>query len=91
MLPLLVEPVEGRSWGRFWSSLDRKNALKSGGRGGGIQLVSPNEAEFKLTYLAKVLGGALQVKMEGVSEENASKGKASIAYGGGPTGTPNRR
>ena len=89
MLLLCVEPVPGRSCGRAGSTLDRRNALKSGGRGG-VKVGSPNEAELKVTYFANVLAGALQLKMEGLSDENASKGYASIACAGGPIGTPNR-
>jgi hypothetical protein len=54
-----VEPVEGRSYRRLWSFLDCKNALKTGGRGANPDPSFPNIVEFKLTYLAKVLGGGL--------------------------------
>jgi hypothetical protein len=75
----VVEPVEGRSYSRLWSFLDCKKALNTGGRGAKPDPSSPNIVEFKLTYLAKVLGGALWVYNEEFSEENVSHGNASIA------------
>ena len=40
---------------------------------------SPKEVEFRLTYLANVVVGGYPLNMEGVSEEKASNGYASIA------------
>ena len=55
----------------------------------GTRVASPNVVELSLTYVARVGGVALGAKICGFSEAKASQGKVSIAYGGGPTGTPN--
>lgn len=73
-LPFVVEPVFGRSAKRGWSLFAWRNALKIGGRGAKLELASPKDVEFKLTNLARELRGASSVKIEGFSEEKASKG-----------------
>ena len=83
-LPLDVELVDGRS------GFDCKNALNNGGLGAKWDTLSPKEAEFRPANLARDVGGALTLKIEGFSEAKASNGKASIAYAGGPTGIPYR-
>ena len=80
--------VEGRSAIRWL--LGAKNALNTGGCEELPGPASPKEVEFKLTYLASVVVGGYPLNMEGFSDEKASNGYDSIAYAGGPAGTPNR-
>ena len=78
-LPFAVELVDGRSWNREFSFFGGRKALKIGGLGGNDAPVSPNEVEFKLTYLAKEVVRGFPVKTEGFSDEKVSNGKASMA------------
>ena len=84
---LIVDAVEGLSLPRLWSFLDWRKALKTSG-GGPESTAVPKDAELSPAYVARVDGGGLCVNMDGFSEENPSKGYASCAYTGGPTGTP---
>ena len=85
----MVEPVEGRSYVRAESALARTKALKSGGRAAAAGSAPlPNEVELRLAYLARVLGAASAEKRAACSDEKASQGNRSVAYGGGPGGTP---
>ena len=63
--------------------------MKTTGRGDLGPSASPKFIEFSLTYLESVLGRGFCVKTSAFSDENASYGNVSVAYGGGPTGTPN--
>lgn len=59
-LPLLVELVEGRSWGR--SFLDCRNALNRGGFGAKLDALSPKEVELRLANFARDVEGGKPVK-----------------------------
>ncbi len=48
--------------------------MNIGGRGAKLELASPKDVEFRLTNLAREVRGASTVKMDGFSEEKASKG-----------------
>ena len=73
------------------SGLHRRKALKIGGLGAKSEPPAPpNAVEFRLTNLARVLGGGFGVKTEGYSDIKLSYGKVSTAYWGGPMGTPHR-
>ena len=63
--------------------------MKTDGRGANVDSASPKVAEFWLTFLASVLGAAFWLNIAGFSDEKASYGYDSMAYGGGETGTPN--
>lgn len=89
-LPLLVELVVGRSLDRRYSAFDARNALNKGGFGAKLDALSPNEVELRLTNLAKEVVWGAPSKTAGFSDAKASNGYDSIAYAGGPTGTPYR-
>ena len=50
----------------------------------------PKELELIPAYLASCVDCALELKMNGFSDMNESDGKVSMAYAGGPVGTPQR-
>jgi hypothetical protein len=65
-------------------------ALKIGGRATLGGSGSPNAVELWVTHFPRALAGALGVNSEAFSDENASYGNDSMAYGGGPVATPYR-
>lgn len=87
--PRIVPLVLGRSERGFASDLDWRNALKIGGRGAKPDApASPKDADARLISFDSVLAGAVGLKICGLSERKASFGNVSMAYCGGPTGTP---
>lgn len=79
----VVELVDG-----LVSVLDGRKALNTRGRAAKLEALSPKEAELRPANFAKALGMALPVKIPGFSDEKVLNGKASMAYAGGPCGTP---
>lgn len=87
-LRLVVELVEGRSQVRSFFAC--RKALNTGALGRVFDAFSPKEVEFRLAYWASPVVKAELLKVEAFSHEKASYGNASMAYAGGPTGTPYR-